>query len=88
MRNVNTPNSFSKNELTGFRCDNRDPIEFHRTLEHPVIYTMVGEYDTAVDEIEYVLSIPGWSSVHDLRLDPIWDPLRDHLATMVAARLS
>jgi len=42
------------------------------------IYTMVGEYDAALDEIEYVLSIPSWWSVQDLRLDPIWDPLRDH----------
>jgi tetratricopeptide (TPR) repeat protein len=42
------------------------------------IYTMVGEYDAALDEIEYLLSIPGWISYHDLRLDPIWDPLRDH----------
>ncbi len=39
---------------------------------------MVGEYDAAVNEIEYVLSIPSWWSVQDLRLDPIWDPLRDH----------
>jgi serine/threonine-protein kinase len=39
---------------------------------------MVGEYDAALDEIEYLLSIPGWISYHDLRLDPIWDPLRDH----------
>ncbi len=42
------------------------------------IYTTVGEYDTALDEIEYLLSIPSWWSVQDLRLDPIWDPLRDH----------
>jgi tetratricopeptide (TPR) repeat protein len=44
-----------------------------------VIYTMVGEYDSALDEIEYLLSIPSYCSVQDLRLDPIWDPLRDHL---------
>ena len=43
-----------------------------------VIYTMVGEYDTAQEEIEYLLSIPSPLSVPWLRLDPIWDPLRDH----------
>ena len=43
-----------------------------------VIYTMVGEHDSALDEIEYLLSIPSYCSVQDLRLDPIWDPLRDH----------
>ena len=42
------------------------------------IYTMVGEYDAALDEIEYLLSIPSGNSVPWLRLDPIWDPLRDH----------
>jgi tetratricopeptide (TPR) repeat protein len=41
-----------------------------------VIYTMVGEYDAALDEIEYLLSIPIQFSVHDLRLDPEFDPLR------------
>ena len=39
---------------------------------------MVGEYDAALDEIEYLLSIPSWYSVHSLRLDPDYDPLRDH----------
>ena len=43
-----------------------------------MIYTMVGEYDAALDEIEYLLSIPSLMSVPWLRLDPIWDPLRDH----------
>ncbi len=42
------------------------------------IFTMVGEYDAAIDQIEYLLSIPSWLSVPLLRLDPIWDPLRDH----------
>ena len=43
-----------------------------------VIYTMVGEYDAALEEIEYLLSIPSYMSVQNLRLDPRWDPLRDH----------
>lgn len=42
------------------------------------IYTMVGEYDAALDEVEYLLSIPNWWSVYDLQLDPEFDPLRDH----------
>jgi serine/threonine protein kinase/tetratricopeptide (TPR) repeat protein len=42
------------------------------------IYAMVGEDHAALDEIEYLLSIPSWCSVQDLRLDPIWDPLREH----------
>jgi len=36
----------------------------------------VGEYDSALDQIEYLLSIPSWFSVPLLRLDPRYDPLR------------
>ena len=42
------------------------------------IYTMVGEYDTAVSRLEYLLSIPGWLTPAWLRIDPAWDPLRGH----------
>ncbi len=42
------------------------------------IYVMVGEYDLAIDKLEYLLSIPGEMSIHLLRLDPAWDLLRDH----------
>ncbi len=42
------------------------------------IYVMVGEFDAAIDEVERLLSIPSELSVHLLRLDPAWDPLRDH----------
>jgi tetratricopeptide (TPR) repeat protein len=44
-----------------------------------VIYVMVGEYEEALDKIEYLLSIPNnYLSVPLLRLDPRWDPLREH----------
>jgi tetratricopeptide (TPR) repeat protein len=44
-----------------------------------VIYVMVGEYEEALDKIEYLLSIPSRAlSVPFLRLDPRWDSLRDH----------
>jgi hypothetical protein len=39
---------------------------------------MVGEHDGAIDQIEYLLSVPGEMSIPLLRLDPAWDPLRDH----------
>ena len=42
------------------------------------IYVMVGEYDAALEQIEYLLSIPCDLSVPLLRLDPKWDPLREH----------
>ena len=43
-----------------------------------MIYTSVGEKEAAIDQIEYLLSIPSRISVIRLRLDPRFDPLRDH----------
>jgi serine/threonine-protein kinase len=42
------------------------------------VYVMVGEHDAAIDQLEYLLSIPGWLTIPWLQVDPIWDPLRDH----------
>jgi hypothetical protein len=42
-----------------------------------MIYAQVGEPDLAVDQLDYLLSIPSRLSVPMLRLDPRWDPLRD-----------
>jgi serine/threonine-protein kinase len=40
------------------------------------VYVMVGEYDAAIDQLDYLLSIPGEISVPLLRIDPTWDILR------------
>jgi serine/threonine-protein kinase len=42
------------------------------------IYAMAGEYDSALDRLEYLLSIPGYLTRAWLRIDPTWDPLRGH----------
>ncbi len=42
------------------------------------IYLMVGEFDAAIEKLEFLLSIPSELSIPLLRLDPAWDPLRDH----------
>jgi tetratricopeptide (TPR) repeat protein len=42
------------------------------------IYAMVGEHDAALDQLEYLLSIPSDFSISLLRLDPQYDPLRGH----------
>jgi len=39
---------------------------------------MVGEYDAAIDQLEYLLSIPSEISIPLLRIDPTWNPLRDN----------
>jgi serine/threonine-protein kinase len=42
------------------------------------IYVMVGEHAAAIDQLDHLLSIPSGISVPLLRIDPAWDPLRDH----------
>jgi serine/threonine-protein kinase len=42
------------------------------------IYVLVGEHDAAIDQLDYLLTIPSRISVNRLRIDPTWDPLRDH----------
>jgi serine/threonine-protein kinase len=50
----------------------------YRVEDLAKIYVMVGEFDAAIDQIEFLLSRPGVMSIPLLRLDPAWDPLRDH----------
>ncbi|MHC4922374.1 MAG: hypothetical protein ACYTKC_22665, partial [Planctomycetota bacterium] len=49
-----------------------------QAIELAKIYTRVGRHDKALSLIEELLSIPCNLSVGLLRLDPVWDPLRDH----------
>ena len=44
------------------------------------VYTASGEKEKALEQLEYLLSIPAGSyiSVALLKADPIWDPLREH----------
>lgn len=43
-----------------------------------VIYTMAGEYDNALDELEYLLSIQSYFTVHTIDFSPELEPLHDH----------
>jgi serine/threonine-protein kinase len=43
-----------------------------------LIYVMVGEFDAAIDQLEFLLSKPGWMTIPLLRLDPAWKPLHNH----------
>ena len=43
-----------------------------------MIYVRVGEYERAIDQLEFLLSITSWVSVNSLRIDPIWEPVRDN----------
>jgi hypothetical protein len=39
---------------------------------------MVGKYDEAINELEYLLSIPSTLTKFLLRIDPDWNPLCSH----------
>ena len=49
-----------------------------RVIDLARIYVMVGEYEAAIDQVEYLLSIPAPISRALLRVDPFWDPLRSY----------
>ncbi|UCC82658.1 MAG: tetratricopeptide repeat protein, partial [Gemmatimonadota bacterium] len=49
-----------------------------RLTELTEIYILVGEYDAAIDELDHLLSIPSLITAPLLRIDPTYDPLRDH----------
>jgi len=42
------------------------------------IYTWSGHVEEAIDLIEHLLTVPGFFTRNWLRLNPDWDPLRDH----------
>jgi len=42
------------------------------------ILAQAGDADAALEEIERLLAGPSYVTVHTLRLDPRWDPLREH----------
>ena len=41
------------------------------------VYTMIGDYGAAVEQLDRLLSVPSEISVPLLRINPAWDPLRD-----------
>ncbi len=49
-----------------------------RTYDLAQIYVMVEEYDGAIELLDTLMSVPYTLSIPMLKLDPMWDPLRDH----------
>jgi serine/threonine-protein kinase len=50
----------------------------NEAIELAKIYTRVGEAEKAMDLIEELLEKPSTFYVGPFRIDPVWDPLRDH----------
>ncbi len=42
------------------------------------IYVRTGDYERAIDQLEKEQSVPHFRSVGWYRINPIYDPLRDH----------
>jgi len=47
-----------------------------RLRDAALVWTMTGRYEEAIDALAKLLAIPSELSAWDLRLDPLWDPLR------------
>jgi TolB-like protein/Flp pilus assembly protein TadD len=65
----------------GKRAVDRCDIAFWRpgfVEELAAVYVRLGRQDEAIEQLEYVLTVPSYFTVASLRIDPTWDPLRDH----------
>jgi serine/threonine protein kinase len=51
---------------------------YMRVRDLALVFTMVGEYEKAIDQIEYLLDIPGKLSIPFLLIDSSWASLRHH----------
>lgn len=63
-------------ELLPISRDAFDPLFFLVNLAE--IFVVLEMYDAALDQLEYLVSIPGFISQPYLQLDPLWTPLRSH----------
>ncbi len=50
---------------------------YYRQWDLAKIYVLTGDYNNALKQIDFILSIPGAFSVSLLKLDPLYDSLRD-----------
>ena len=64
--------------VENYSMDNDAYFGLFRIEELAWIYTIVGEHDAALEQIEILLSNPGPYSAPLLKLDPKWKPLWDH----------
>ena len=50
---------------------------YYRQWDLARIYTLSGDYNNALKQIDFILSIPGTFTINILKLDPLYDPLRN-----------
>jgi len=49
---------------------------YYREWDLAIIYILLGDYYNALKQIDFILSVPGAFSVNQLKLDPLYNPLR------------
>lgn len=63
-------------ELLPVSIDNMNGVEILRYQCE--VYTLVGEQEAAIELVEYLLEHPSMLQIHDVRVSPYFDPLREH----------
>ena len=69
--------------LEGKKMIDLPPVISHQFAQNirrdlAIIYTLTDEHELAIDNLEYLLSIPSLTTKWMLRLDPVYDPLREN----------
>ncbi|HSD63163.1 MAG TPA: protein kinase [Ignavibacteriaceae bacterium] len=54
-----------------------DEKNYQRKIYLAQVYTLLGDYENAFSQIDFLLSNPTGFSVNKLKLDPLYDPLRN-----------
>ena len=64
---------------TTLKSVEKDALRGAQTLVRVLpIYILLGDYDRALDQLEQLLSIPSGMNLNLIRLDPDYQPLREH----------
>ena len=62
-------------ELVPLSRDSLTGMDFEVGLA--TVYAWIGERDKAIEQLAFLIKSPGSPSCGNLRLDPVWDPLRE-----------
>ena len=55
----------------------KDSVDGARIIKYLALtYALIGKTDAAFTELATAANVPGYLNYGELRLDPIWDPLR------------
>jgi tetratricopeptide (TPR) repeat protein len=63
-------------DLLGFQKDALVGVNQEMAMVRTLVLT--GDYDEAMKKLESVISFHGYITAEDLKIDPFWDPVRNH----------